>query len=102
MNYWQEYMNWPLAPNWYCEICGNTSGFLEWGMSHALCRCNICHTQYRMKDENDRIVDVPICQLKPEYYEAWKKLWNDLHKPIEQITDKEWELVLQKVEAKDG
>jgi hypothetical protein len=35
-----------------------------------------------------------------KYYEAWKKLWNDLLKPIEQITDEEWESVLRKEQEK--
>lgn len=92
MDYWQGYMNWPLSKDWVCEICGEKV-WLEWGMMHAQCRCSLCHTQYRMKDDKDKMVDIPICQIKPEYYETWKKLWQNLHKPLEQITDEEWESV---------
>ena len=91
MNHWEGAMNWPLKQGWVCEICGDVSRYLIWGLPHGLCRCNTCHTQYRMRDAKDNIIDVPICQIKPEYYEVWKKLWNETHKPIDLLTDEEWD-----------
>ena len=96
MEYWQGYMNWEKSPDWKCEICGQNQG-LTWGFVHAQCRCNVCHTQYRMRNKDGDIVTIPICQLKPEYYEAFKILWEKYKRPIEKTTDVEWDEVLVRV-----
>lgn len=95
MYYWQGNMNWPLAPDWKCEICGKNEG-LTWGLVHAQCRCNNCHTPYRMRDEMEIVVNIPICQLKPEYYEAFKTIWEIYHIPIEEVNDEQWQESLAK------
>ena len=84
IEYWRGYMNWTLDIDWKCEICGENKG-LEWGMVHAQCRCNVCHTEYRMRDEEDKIVSKPIVQWKAEYCEAIKAVWQKLHKPFDEI-----------------
>ena len=95
MKYWQGYMNWSLNPNWKCEICGENQG-LTWGLVHAQCRCNVCHTQYRMRDEKDEVVKKPICQLKPKYYDAFKLIWEVYKQQIEEVSDEQWEEQLTK------
>lgn len=100
MNYWESPMNWPLARGWECETCGHCpvgidgigllySG-LTWGLIHAQCRCNQCHTKYRMRNEEDNVVTVPICQLKEEYKERAKKGWQQYQKPIDEWTEDMW------------
>ena len=86
--YWRGGMNWPIDHNWQCEICGNFS--LTWGILHARCRCNECHVQYHMRNENDDIVTTPICMLKPEYYLPVKQIWLECQVPIDEWSD--WRL----------
>ena len=69
---------------------------MVWGLVHGTCRCKVCHTQYRMRDEKDRVVQVPICQLKPEYYHPAKKLYQKLKTPMTQWTDEQWNEVITK------
>lgn len=96
MNYWQGFMNWGLQPNWTCETCGEYAG-LTWGMVHAQCRCNKCHTEYRMRNKKDEIVTQPISQLKDEYKEPAKNGWQKYGKPIDEFTDNEWDEVIAKI-----
>ena len=96
MKAWYGIMDWPLDTSWKCEICGSLN--LLWGLAHGTCRCEICHTQYRMRDEKDKIVTIPICQLKKEYYQPAKKLYQKLKIPMTQWTDKQWdEAISEKV-----
>lgn len=97
MNYWEGYMNWPLNPDWTCQTCGEHAGLI-WGMVHAVCRCNACHTQYYMRDENHQMTDTPICMLKDEYKEPAKQLWEKLHSPMSEWTDDDWDSVMQSKE----
>jgi trehalose-6-phosphate synthase len=90
MDYWKGQMDWPLDKGWKCETCGVNEG-LEWGLVHAQCRCNKCHTEYYMRDENDKIVTTPICTLKREYKEPAKRLWEKYHIPIDETNDAQWD-----------
>lgn len=92
MNYWEGFMNWPVKDGWLCETCGEYSG-LEWGLRHAECRCNTCHTQYYMRDLNDDqiILTTPHCELKDEYKEPAKKAWNKYHIPVDELSDEQWD-----------
>lgn len=94
MNYWEGFMNWPLNPDWKCQTCGEHAG-LTWGMVHAECRCNACHTQYYMRDENKQMVDMPVCMLKDEYKEPAKQLWGKLHTHMSEWTDEDWDSIMQ-------
>ena len=87
MNQWHGYMNWPLTPNWRCEICGGR--WLIWGFTHARCRCDTCHTEYHMRDKDGLIVNKPICWLKPEYMEPVRFLWKRTETPIDEMKMKE-------------
>jgi hypothetical protein len=89
MEYWRGWMNWPLAKNWTCPTCGNC--ILVWGFIHAQCRCDTCHTQFMMRDENKKIVTVPICLLKEEYKEPAKAAFEYFKKPIDKLYDDEWD-----------
>ena len=89
MDYWNGYMNWGIDKNWKCEVCGKYEGMI-WGLVHATCRCNVCHTEYRMRDGKDEVVDTPICQLKPEFFEPAKIGFAKYNKPIDEFTDEEW------------
>ena len=102
MSYWEGYMDWPLKKGWRCEICGHT--ILIWGISTGCCRCDICHTEYTMYGANEQETDTPICRIRPDYYDAWKALWQELKKPIELTTDVEWNNALKKFikEAQNG
>lgn len=95
--YWQGFMNWPLDENWKCEICGSRR--LTWGLVHAQCRCDVCHTQYRMREKEGKVVTIPICQLKPEYCIPAKLGWSKLKKPVDELSDSEWDSLLE--EAKN-
>lgn len=87
MEYWEGVMNWPLDTGWVCEVCGGYYG-LEWGLVHAQCRCNQCHTEYTMRDSNEErtILTIPHCMIKDEYREPLIKAWSDLHIPVNEIT----------------
>ena len=91
-------MDWPLDKDWICETCGGRHG-LEWGMVHAQCRCNQCHTQYSMRanDEDRTILTTPRCLLKDEYKEPLKQAWQELHIPINEITKEQLEPYMSKV-----
>ncbi len=89
MNYWEGFMDWPLDKDWKCEFCGERS--LTWGLPHAVCRCNNCHIQYKMRDTKDNVVNIPICLVKPEYGKVYKKIFKEISKPIDEITDIEWD-----------
>ncbi|MEN6321714.1 MAG: hypothetical protein ABFD82_23570 [Syntrophaceae bacterium] len=93
MNFWEGYMNWPLDNGWKCPICGGRE--LTWGLVHARCRCNTCHVEYRMRDDEDNRVDTPICLLKTEYTEPFKKIWTEKQTPVDEVTDDEWEAVFE-------
>lgn len=101
MNYWEGRMDWTLNPEWKCEICGARS--LQWGMRHAQCRCVSCHTQYNMRtvDEASTVVTTPICLLKPEYKEAFSKIWQRDHKNIDEVPQETWDQYL-KLESTKG
>lgn len=93
MKYWQGCMNWFLDKDWVCETCGERVG-LTWGMTHAECRCDKCHTIYTMRnweEDGDPIVSVPICRLKYEYREPAKAGWELWHTPILEWNDAKWE-----------
>ena len=90
MEYWQGYMNWPLQKDWKCEICGKRG--LIWGLAHAQCRCDNCHTEYYMRDnDKDTTLDVPKCMLKPEYKLAFLKIYQETPMKIEDIPDELWD-----------
>lgn len=92
MNYWQGCMDWPLKEGWRCETCGKFGG-LEWGLVHGECRCNICHTVYQMRPEEERL-ETPLCCLKEEYKQAAIKGFVMFSKPIDQWTDSMWDEAL--------
>ena len=91
MEYWRGVMNWPVIRDWKCEICGEQH--MIWGLPHALCRCNTCHTQYRMRDKEGNKVITPICQLKPEYCGPAKMGYKRYAAPIDEFTDKQWNIL---------
>ena len=88
MNYWQGFMNWPIERDWKCETCGQNVG-LEWGLVHAQCRCNECHSVYYMRndDEERTLRTVPFSMLKDEYKEPMKKGYEKYGVPIDELTD---------------
>ena len=92
MNYWKGQMNWELNEDWKCPICGWVG--LTWGLPHGTCRCDICHVQFRMRDEGDKVVSTPICKLKDEYFEPFKKMWADMERPIDKCTDADFDQYL--------
>lgn len=96
MDYWTGTMDWALVADWKCETCGENIG-LTWGMVHAQCRCNMCHTQYTMRDpdlQDSPPVKRPICTLKPEYKKPAKKGWIEHQTPISQWDDDAWNELL--------
>lgn len=93
MDYWRGFMNWPLDKDWVCETC-NEYGGLTWGFVHATCRCNNCHTQYSMRDENGDIIDFPISLLKDEYKTPAKEGYKKYQRPISEFTKDEWDGLL--------
>jgi hypothetical protein len=106
MDYWSGSMNWPIEADWACEICNTPvsdkpggfvsavfGGPLQWGFVFGECRCTNCHAPYRMLDYSQPTpaeVTRPIPGLKPEATEPARKLWQTLHKPIDEATLEEW------------
>ena len=98
MDYWRGYMNWPLDEGWSCETCGNR--ILIWGLIHGICRCDTCHTEYSMRDssqDDNLVVTIPICILKPEYKQHVKSGWKLFHNPISEWNDDQWEQALASI-----
>jgi len=96
MNYWEGYMNWPLHKDWECPFCGGY--LLIWGFTHGVCRCNLCHAQFTMRQHGKRVT-TPVCLVKPEYATAFTKLWAEQNRPIDDYSDKEWGAAGVQVEA---
>ncbi len=103
LEYWKGSMNWPLDVHWKCVTCGTgpfmlaglmANSNLTWGLPHALCRCDTCHTHYRMRDEDGEMTPTPICQLKPEFRESAQILWERDSIPLNEITDEAWDSVM--------
>ena len=100
MDYWTGMMNWPLRSDWKCQTCGASAGTqgLTWGLIHAECRCNQCHTNYYMRDENGNVTNVPICMLKEEYKAPARAGWNKWHTPISEWDDAAWDEAIKESE----
>ena len=92
MNYWQGAMNWPTERDWACETCGKNVG-LEWGLVHAQCRCNECHTEYYMRnnDKERTLRTVPLSMLKDDYKEPIKKAYERYGLPVDRLTDEQFD-----------
>jgi len=101
MEYWKGYMDWPLKKGWVCETCNENKG-LTWGLIHAECRCNQCHTQYYMRDKNQKAVEIPISLLKEEYKAPAKAGWKVYQVPISQWNDAMWDESFKKAEENDS
>jgi hypothetical protein len=84
IEWWKGWMDWPLDKDWECVVCGRRQ--LMWGFIHAQCRCDACHTQYRMRDlETDEVVATPICMLKPELRDIIIELYQIERIPIDEM-----------------
>jgi len=92
MDYWRGYMDWPLASEWECIVCG--ARVLVWGFIHGICRCEHCHAEYAMLDRSKRVT-VPISLLKDEYVEPAKYLWGKYHKPLDEYDNGDWDEALR-------
>lgn len=92
MNYWRGRMDWPIDERWVCETCNEYHG-LTWGMVHAECRCNQCHTQYMMRDSDQArtVLTTPKCLLLPEYKNAARMGWQRYRTPMTEWTDAMWD-----------
>lgn len=93
MNYWRGFMDWPIKPDWLCEVCGEYKG-LTWGLVHAQCRCNNCHAVYTMRDGADKVVDTPISQLKDEYRAPAIAGFKKFQIPLSKFTEQQWAEVM--------
>jgi len=51
-----------------------------------------------MRNKDDDVVDTPICQLKPEYDTAFRNLYPEKRKPINEIANKEWDEIFKEKE----
>jgi len=94
MEYWSGRMNWPLVANWSCETCGAEVDCLRgltWGFVHATCRCDICHTEYRMRDPEGNIVSTPIVNLRSEFKQAAKAAWEKYRISVDDLTPEQWQ-----------
>ena len=108
-DYWDGVMNWPLNADWQCPVCAARA--LVWGIVHGICRCEVCHLQFTMRErvpaapeeegpsvspvisESTRmeIVDTPIPLCKPEDVMTLKMIWQDLQVPVDGIGKDLWE-----------
>lgn len=100
MDYWKGFMDWPLAPDWACEFCGEQAG-LTWGMPHGMCRCNNCHAVYRMYDEDGKRTAVPQDAMKSEYSAAFRLIWAELQIPASDVSDKVWDEYIAKTRKEE-
>jgi len=100
MEYWRGVMDWPLDKDWRCETCGQNVG-LEWGMVHAQCRCNDCHTEYYMRDDDEQrtILVTPKCMMKNEYKEPARLAWARYQISIDELSDEQWDECFKELEG---
>jgi len=97
MEYWRVFMNWPIERDWKCETCGHLS--LIWGIIHGVCRCNICHTQYTMRQDGERVTR-PVSMLRPEYKEPIRRGWQEFDPiPLSEWTDAMFDEAFKLVEG---
>ena len=87
MDYWRGQMDWKLDKGWHCHTCGQNQG-LEWGLVHGQCRCNVCHTQYQMRADNEArtVLTVPRLMIREEYKQLIKQAWEKYQTPLEEMT----------------
>ena len=88
-NYWSGIVSWKVDQDWQCQTCGTSAFHLIWGFINGECRCNICHTEYMLRD-GDQILTRPICQLKLEYTEPAKTGWQYFKKGFDEFTNEDW------------
>ena len=91
-------MNWPLDPDWHCEICEDT--VLIWGLVHGVCRCQSCHVEYSMGNAREPKT-VPDCMLKEDYRAPVLWGWDMYQKPIDEWTDEEWDITFDAIAEKE-
>ena len=88
MEYWRGTMNWPMDRDWKCEVCDQHTG-LEWGFTHAQCRCNHCHAIYSMRatDEARTILTTPRMTMKEEWLQPILDGWANHQRFIEDLIE---------------
>jgi len=101
MNAWYGFMDWPLDRDWQCETCDERWPLI-WGITHGTCRCDKCHTEYRMRDEGGTVVTRPICRLKEEYRRPARWAWKKWGRPISDLHDLEWDKAIYAVEDENA
>lgn len=94
MEYWRGIMDWPLDPDWTCELCGQNHG-LTWGFVNGQCRCNNCHTHYYMRDDLGQAITRPKWTIDPQYREAAQRLFTKEGTPIDTWSDETWDKELK-------
>lgn len=91
-------MNWPVAKDWHCEICGTQHPIMEWGFSHGHCYCTVCGAYYCMYSEYPTGANGhkgvttfhPILSMKEEYIEPAKKMWAKECIYLDDVTSELW------------
>lgn len=103
MDYWHGIMNWPVEVDWKCETCNHEHPSepalvlfpaLTWGLVHGVCRCNICHTQYTMRADGERVTR-PVCMLKEDHKAPAKAGWKQWGRPLGEWTGGKWDKAFQ-------
>ena len=51
-----------------------------------------------MRDDGNKVVDIPICMLKEEYKAPARLGWIKFHTPISEWGDSEWDEVIAESE----
>lgn len=113
-NYWRGNMNWPVVKEWKCETCGHAgtinlvsekhpnlkimNNAMTFGLVRGECRCNVCHTPYKMVDGHRTPVTTPINKVKPEYRLAVIALWERTQCKVDEMELNALEEVLKEGE----
>ena len=98
MDYWSGVMNWPLAHPWKCPVCDSNTELtfhgLTWGITHGVCRCNQCHTQFSMRDgegDDRQRTNTPVWLAADKYRETLPAVWQKLRTPMADWTEADLE-----------
>ena len=95
-------MSWPgvyVSEEWHCVVCGVDRMELAWdAITHRACHCCVCLTPYYLNGDREQGYSAD-CVFKPEYLEAFKKIWTEHQIRGDKVSEYMWNKYLSREEV---